>query len=68
MDNKQREAQLRRKLKKIGCRLMKSRVRKINLDNLGDYMVVLSHNQGVVFGSRYDATLDQVEAFVNEQS
>jgi len=45
----------------------KSRQRKHvpNLDNFGDYMVV-DFNNRVVLGERFDASLDEIECFLNE--
>ncbi len=63
---KQRESRIRRELAKHGCVLRKSRLRgEPHIDNLGDYMVVDAHLNAVVFGSRFDYTLDDVEEWLN---
>jgi hypothetical protein len=54
------EQQVRYRLKKIGFGLRKSRVRSINLDDLGDYMVFEYDTNGVVIGSRFNRTLDDI--------
>ncbi len=63
MSDKNRERRLRYALNKAGYLLRKSRVRNIHLDNFGDYMVVDLYTNAVVVGSRFDYTLDNVEAW-----
>ena len=63
MSDKNREQRLRYALNKVGYSLRKSRVRNINVDNFGDYMVVDIYTNVVVVGSRFDYTLDDIEAW-----
>ena len=43
--------------------MRKSRVRSINLDNFGNYMLLDTKGIYVVRGSRFDATLDDLLVF-----
>jgi hypothetical protein len=62
---KSQEDRVRRMACRRGYRVRKSR-RSASLDNFGDYMLVdLAHNV-VALGSRYDASLDDIEAFLTE--
>lgn len=54
------EKQIRRALSKAGYALRKSRVRNINIDNMGGYMIVDVAGNYVAFGSRYELTLEDV--------
>ncbi len=65
MSDNAREARVRRALRKDGFLVMKSRVSTPNLDNLGGYMVVNARNW-VVLGSRYDLSLEDLEAWVKK--
>ncbi len=49
----------------LGYRLMKSR-QDIHLDNLGEYQLV--DRNGVVLGSRFEASLDQIEAYLRDEA
>lgn len=62
--HKNQEQRLRRALNKVGYSLHRSRA-KISLDNLGDYMIVDQSSNSVVAGSRFDYTLEDVEAWLN---
>ena len=62
-----REQRARRALAKLGLKLKKSRVRQINLDNLGGYMVIDLQGGWIVEGSRFELSLDHVEEIVAEQ-
>ena len=58
---KNRKQRLRRALAKEGYSLHKSRCRTPHLDDLGDYMIVLTKYNAVVAGLRFEYTLDDVE-------
>ncbi len=60
---KSQEDRVRRTARNRGYRVRKSR-RSLSPDNFGDYMLVdLAHNV-VALGSRYDASLDDIEAYL----
>jgi hypothetical protein len=64
---KAREDRVRRKAALCGYRVCKSRKTKhlSNLDNPGrKYMLLRTSGNYVVLGSWYDATLDDIEAFL----
>lgn len=58
--NKSMEVRLRRAARKRGLRLVKSRARDINIDNLGEFMLVDDRTNTVIAGERYNATLEQL--------
>lgn len=60
------ERQIRRALSKAGYALRKSRIRNINADNLGGYMVVDATSNYVVAGARYDLTLEDVAEWLKQ--
>lgn len=66
MSEKNKEQQLRRALYKMGYHLQKSLARNWSCDNQCGYRVTDAFNNAVVSGERYDLTLEDVEAFVNE--
>lgn len=60
------ESILRRRLDRLGYRLVKSRVRDPERLEHGGYMIVDHQTNGVVLGTgafNYSATLEDVEAF-----
>ncbi len=59
------ENRVRHLATRLGYRVMKSR-QDIHLDNLGEYQLV--DRNGVVMGSRFDASLDQIEAYLMEEA
>jgi hypothetical protein len=61
MDRKKIERRVRRSARSWGYQVLKSRKGR-SADNFGQYMVVDPHNT-VVLGSRFDATLEQIEDF-----
>lgn len=67
VEERNREARARRKAKARGWWLKKSRVRTTNIDNWGGYMIIDPYGNFVVRGPRWDMTLDQVEAFLEEE-
>ena len=66
VEEKARESRIRRDMLQRGYRITKSRRRnrEPNSDNCGDYMVIDAAISHVVLGRRFDATLDDVEAFL----
>jgi hypothetical protein len=58
------ESTLRSRAKRQGYALRKSPTRNINLDDFGEYMLVDDQNC-VVLGGRFDATLEDIEMFLN---
>jgi len=67
-EDKTHESKLRRQLKKLDYRLVKSRVRNTHINNLGGYMVIdNTHYQNAVYsGSNYELSLDNVQEIVND--
>lgn len=61
---KQREARLRRLLRKQGYLLKKSRIKNPHINNMGGYMIVDAQRNFVVNGDRFELDLDQVEKFI----
>lgn len=59
------EDRVRRLARRHGYRLHKSRQWKDvpNLDNFGEYMLIDADRNGIVLGSRFDATLEEIEEF-----
>lgn len=64
-DEKTIENRLRRKLHAQGFFLTKSRANE-SLDNFGGYMICDGFSGGVVRGSRFELTLEDVEQFLSE--
>jgi hypothetical protein len=62
---KSREDRVRRTACRRGYQVRKARG-SISLDNFGDYMLVDLARNLVALGSRYDASLDDIEAFLTE--
>ena len=67
VSEKARENRVRRQADRFGYVLMKDRARRLSLGHFGDYMVVHAATDSVVWGSRFDATLDQIESFLAEE-
>ena len=63
---KARENRVRRRMLRSGYRIIKSRQRNNvpNHNNFGDYMVIDAATSHTIFGRRFDATLDDIEAFL----
>jgi len=57
------EYRVRRLARRNGYFLRKSRAR-ISLDNEGEYMLVETSRNIVIRGSRFDASLEEIEAFL----
>jgi len=63
--NKNLEQKLRRALNKAGYMLHKSRIRNPHFDDQGGYMITDMYTSGVVRGSRFDYSLEDVQDFVD---
>lgn len=63
-NTRNRERRLRRALHKSGYKLHKSRKRNCDEDNQGGYMIYDTCLDAVIYGSRYDLTLDDVADWV----
>jgi hypothetical protein len=59
--------QVRRRLKILGYRLVKSRVKKININNHGGYMIIEISSNTVISGSKYELTLEDVKRFLQDE-
>lgn len=59
-----REARARRALRRQGCSLYRSRVRRVNVDDLGGYRIVDDSANFVVAGARFELDLDDVEQWI----
>lgn len=66
LNDKTKENRLRRRLKKYDCFLSKSRIKYINADNFGEYMILSSFNGMVMEGERFQLSLDDVEQILDE--
>lgn len=64
---KSQEQKLRRIIKSAGYELHKSRVRNINLDDLGGYQIVDPEYNCVVHGRRFELSLEDVAELVAEE-
>jgi hypothetical protein len=62
-----REHRLRGEAAHFGIRMTKSRV-ALSLDNHGGYRLLNASRSAVVIGSRFNADLDEVEAFLTKLS
>ena len=62
---KSRENNLRKRLKKMGYMLKKSRARNIHLDNFGGYMICDGYTGCVIEGRWFHLTLNDVEDFID---
>ncbi|QGY44167.1 hypothetical protein GM418_11000 [Maribellus comscasis] len=60
------ENKLRRELQKQGYLLNKSKVKNINTDNLGGFLIVDTSTNAVVAGSRYELNKHDVYRFIFE--
>jgi hypothetical protein len=64
--SKTQECRVRRKAARAGYRVVKSRQWKYvpHSNNLGEYMLLDAARNLIVLGQRFDATLDDIEAFL----
>jgi hypothetical protein len=62
-DTTKRESRLRRLAKSNGCFIRKSRTRNPHIDDYGNFMVIDAAGNYALLGPRFDATLDDIEAF-----
>jgi len=61
-----RETLARRKAKKYGYRIKKSRTQKIHGGNLGGWQIVDAYYNSIMSGNRWELSLEDVEAFLLE--
>jgi hypothetical protein len=60
------ENHVRRLARRAGYALRKSRARNLNLNDHGDYMLIEASRNVAVLGSNFEATLDDIEAFLRK--
>jgi hypothetical protein len=60
----QKESTLRRRARKLGYAIHKSRSRSIDEDNLGRYALVKKDSNSVVLGERFEATLEEIADYL----
>lgn len=60
------ENYLRRLAKKQGLTLKKSRAQTFSNDNEGGYMIIDSSTNSIVYGDRWQLSLDDVEKYLSE--
>jgi hypothetical protein len=65
--NTKNESQLKKLLAKKGYTLKKSKAKQINIDDFCGYMIVLTEMNAIIAGSRFELTLEEVEAFLNNE-
>jgi hypothetical protein len=61
------ENYLRRKAKRLGLMLRKSRARMVKVDDRGGYMVVNPQGNWAIAGQRFDLNLDDVAEVLNDK-
>lgn len=59
------ESAVRARARRMGFEVRKSRDRSIHMDNLGDFMLVNAAVNGIVLGSRYNATLEEITEYLD---
>jgi hypothetical protein len=64
-DKAETETALNARANQLGYRLRKSRRLSDPFDNFGGYMLVDAETTRIVLGSRYDANLDDIAAFLS---
>jgi hypothetical protein len=69
LEEMRRESRVRARARRAGYYVQKSRQRNYvpNLNNQGQYMLVNDRNR-IVLGERFDATLDDIEAYLREHA
>jgi len=67
-ETKELDSRVRRKARRLGYTVTKSRERKYvpHANNFGGYMLIDNNGRLVVGGYRYDATLDDIEAYLKD--
>lgn len=65
-EEKTRENYLRRQAKRLGLALKKSRAKKWNYDNQGDYMLIDPYTNCVFDGAKFELSIDDVAEILNE--
>ena len=66
-ETKNREQRLRRRARRMGLTLRKSRAAR-GIDNLGGYMVLHTERWMTIVGHRFELTLDEVEEWLAEHA
>lgn len=61
-----REARLRRRAKRLGLHLQKSRARNLSVDNQGGYALIDPNRSVVVWGPRFEMDLGGAEKRLDE--
>lgn len=64
--DKTRENRCRRHAHRLGLELRKSRAKRLNINDWGEYMIVDSYFNTIVAGQKFEMGLDSVEKFLNE--
>lgn len=64
---KLRDSKARREVTRSGHRLIKSRARNWNINNQLGYMIIDSYNNFIVYGSRMELTLEDIEEWIYNQ-
>ncbi|OGO04593.1 MAG: hypothetical protein A2Y60_01800 [Chloroflexi bacterium RBG_13_54_9] len=59
------ENYLRRKAKRLGLAIKKSRIRSINLDDFGGYMIIDSDRNYLIAGEKFNLDIDDVAEVLN---
>ena len=62
------ETSVRRRARRLGYCVIKSRQRKPNIANHGYYRLIDANNNWVVLGERFDARLEDIDEFLNQKS
>jgi hypothetical protein len=65
-DDKVHENRLRRKAARLGLALRKSRARRLHLNNRGMYRIVDPYRNFIIAGERFDLSLEEVEAILDD--
>jgi hypothetical protein len=65
-DEKVRENYCRRWAKRLGLHLSKDRARHWNLDHRGGYQIIEPYQNIIMWGERWELTLDDVERIFEE--
>lgn len=66
VSEKARENRLRRRADRLGYALRKDRARVWGLEHRGEYALADHESGGLSFGWNFDASLDEIEQFLND--
>lgn len=64
---KTQESRIRGLATRRGYQVRKSRQRSQHIDNQGLFMLVRADGNQLVLGERYDASLEEIEAYIRSQ-